>query len=105
MSYTYNRPLFTTIVYLGFLVLIFHRIVKDYKKLKSKGEFDFNVVILVLLIVFGIYSLVKDTTNIVEFSEISIKKFTNNPGYLENQLNQINTLKYYTDSIEQELIK
>jgi hypothetical protein len=105
MSYADNRPLLTTIVYLGFVVLVSHRVVEDYKKLKSKGEFNFNVVILVLLIVFGIYSLVDDTTHVVEFSKISIKKFTNNPGYLQNQLNQINKLKYYTDTIEQELIK
>lgn len=105
MDYADNRPLLTTIVYLGFVVLVSHRIIKDYKELKSKGEFDFNVILLVLLIVFGIYSLVDDTTHVVEFSKISIKKFTNNPGYLENQLKQINKLKYYTDTIEQELIK
>ena len=104
MSYADNRPLLATIVYLGFVVLVSHKIVEDYKKLKTKGEFDFNLILLVLLIVFGIYSLVNDTTHVVEFSEISIKKFTNNQGYLQNQLNQINKLKYYTDSIEQELI-
>jgi hypothetical protein len=48
--------------------------------------------------------LIADTKNVVEFSQITIKKFTNNPGYLENQLDQINKLKYYTDTIEKELI-
>ena len=105
MSYADNRPLLATIVYVGFVVLVSHKIIEDYKKLKTKGQFDFNLILLVLLIVFGIYSLVNDTTHIVEFSEISIKKFTNNPKYLHNQLNQIKKLKYYTETIEQELIK
>jgi hypothetical protein len=104
MSYASNRPLLATIIYLGFVVLVFHRIIRDYEKLKSKGQIDLNVIILVFLIVFGVYSLIADTKNVVEFSQITIKKFTNNPGYLENQLDQINKLKYYTDTIEKELI-
>jgi hypothetical protein len=35
MSYADNRPLLTTIVYLGFVVLVSHRIIEDYEKLKS----------------------------------------------------------------------
>jgi hypothetical protein len=36
MSYVDNRPLLTTIVYLGFVVIVSHRIIRDYEKLKSK---------------------------------------------------------------------
>jgi len=104
MNYADNRPLLATTVYLGFVVLVTHRIIEDYEKLKTKGELDFNVVILILLIVFGIYNLLKDTKHVVEFSEITIKKYTNNPVYLQNQLNQIKKLKYYTDKIEEEII-
>ncbi len=69
MSYADNRPLLTTIVYLGFVILVSHRIIEDYEKLKTKGEFDFNVIILILLIAFGVYSLINDTTHVVEFSK------------------------------------
>ncbi len=104
MSYADNRPLLAVIVYLGFVILVSNRIIKDYTKLKNKESIDFNVIILIFLIIFGVYSLVTDTTNVVKFSQITIKKFTNNPGYLQNQLNQINKLKYYTDIIQYEII-
>ncbi len=104
MSYADNRPLLAVIVYLGFIILVSNRIIKDYSKLQNKESIDFNVIILIFLIIFGVYSLVTDTTNVVKFSQITIKKFTNNPGYLQNQLNQINKLKYYTDIIQYEII-
>lgn len=104
MGFADNRPLLATIGYLFFLTLVMKRLITNYDLLKEKNQLDFNVLILIILIIIGVYSIVTTTTHVVEFSKITIKKYQNNSEYLDKQLNQINKLKEQTDKIEQELL-
>ncbi len=103
MTFIQERPLVATIVYLGLLIYTIHSLEEHYKKLKDKEEFDWNVIMLIGLIILGVYGLVTYTEDVAKSSENTIKKISQNPEYIQEQLLQIKNLKTITNQIQQDI--